>query len=128
MRKQKMKRLLLPLLAALALPTAAKAEIKDPNYLLQLFNESCIPNSQLRSNIGMTLSSCGCFVNKAAKGMTIEEIDSVGEKMVKAEESYKSSRIAAENLSLSSDPSVKKFVDYTKSCNKAAFDQLEGLD
>ena len=67
-----MKLFLLPLLAALALPTAVNAEIKNKAIISNTFN-ACVEQDEYPSGIGYQYSYCGCFVNKVSKGMTYKE-------------------------------------------------------
>ena len=67
-----MKRLLLPLFAALALPVGVNAEIKNQTILSNTFN-AWVEQDEYPNGIGYQYSYCGCFVNKVSKGMTYKE-------------------------------------------------------
>ena len=67
-----MKKVLISLLAALALPTAVSAEIKNKTIISTTFN-ACIEQDKYPNGIGYQYSYCGCFVNKVSKGMTYKE-------------------------------------------------------
>ena len=67
-----MKKLLISLLAALSLPTAVSAEIKNKAIISNTFN-ACIEQDKYPNGIGYQYSYCGCFVNKVSKGMTYKE-------------------------------------------------------
>ena len=67
-----MKRLLLPLIAALAFPTCVNAEITNKTILSNTFN-ACVEQGKYPNGIGYQYSYCGCFVNKVSKGMTTKE-------------------------------------------------------
>ena len=67
-----MRRLLLPLLAAISLPTAVNAEIKNKTIISNTFN-ACVEQDEYPNGIGYQYSYCGCFVNKVSKGMNPRE-------------------------------------------------------
>ena len=108
-----MRRLLLPLLAAISLPTAVNAEIKNKTIISNTFN-ACVEQDEYPNGIGYQYSYCGCFVNKASKGMTTQEFLGVG-----LEVEYKDDPRSQEKALLAN----KKIKKYIIDCMSSTFEE-----
>ena len=108
-----MKRLLLPLLAALALPTAVKAEIKNKSIISNMFN-ACVEQDDYPNGVGYQYSYCGCFVNKVSKGMTTRELVEVDLSIQSEENPQKQSQAVLAN---------KKMKEFIVDCVSSTFEE-----